>query len=457
MPKQKYDYDLIVIGSGAGGSVAADIAAASGKKVALVEADTLGGECPNWGCIPSKALLHVANIYDQAKSSSNLGIRSAAIGYNYPSIKAWKDLAIKRTGAASSDRYYNQRGISVFRGSAHFISKNEVTINRRHLSAKNFLLATGSSFIAPMIEGLAKTPYLTPRTALDLSRPPKSIFIIGSGATGSEFAELFAVFGSKVYLADIAPRVLPNEDEEVSQVVDHYFTKKRGMSLLPSSRVTKVSREGLTTRVTYTRGGTSHTVKVDQLLIASGKQPNVDLGLENAGIDYNDTGVVVDEQLRTSVNHIYAAGDVTGKYMYTHVGVYESRLAAHNILSKNKLTTNYSSVPRVTFLTPEIASVGMSEADCMKRDLKTKTALAPVNIIGRSNVANMRDGFCKVITDRKGVILGATVVAPHAGEVIHELALAITYGMTAGQVANVMHAFPTWSEVVRVACSKVKL
>ncbi|HET8689993.1 MAG TPA: dihydrolipoyl dehydrogenase [Candidatus Saccharimonadales bacterium] len=457
MAKPKYDFDLIVIGSGAGGSVAADIVASTGKKVALVEGGTLGGECPNWGCVPSKALLHVANIYDQAKNSSDLGIRGSGVGYNYPSVRAWKDLAIKRTGAAESDKYYHSRGIALYRGQAHFISPHQITVNRRHLSAASFLIATGSDFSLPMIEGITKVPYLTAKTALDLSRPPKSIFIVGAGAVGAEFAELLSIFGSKVYLSDIAPRILPSEDEETSRVVEHYFQKKRGMTLLTKSKVMKVSHEGLTTRVTYSRGGESHSVKVERLMIAAGKQPNVDLGLENAGVDYTAKGIEVNDQLQTSAPHIFAAGDVTGRYMYTHMGVYESRVAAHNLLAKNKVSVDYRAVPRVTFVTPEVASVGLSEADCMKRDLKIKVGMSPLNIIGRSNVSNMRDGFCKVITDRKGMLLGATVVAPHAGEVIHELALAIQYGMTAEQVANTLHAFPTWSEVVRVACSKIKI
>lgn len=454
--KQTYDYELIVIGSGAGGSVAADIYASAGHRVAIIEGDTMGGECPNWGCVPTKALLHAAHVYDSAKHGQQFGIRSAAVGYNYPSVKAWKDKAVARTGATNSQKYYASRGIDLHQGQAHFISPHEVTVNRRHLSAKHFLIATGSHWIVPAIENLENTPYLTARTALDLIRPPKSIFIIGAGATGSEFAELFSTFGTKVYLADIAPRVLAKEDEETSTVVEHYFEKKRGMTLLTKSKVVSVKREGIMTRVIYTRGGEEHTVKVDQLMIATGKVPTVDIGLENAGVEYTAKGIEVNEHLQTSAPHIYAAGDVIGRYMYTHMGVYESRLVAHNLLHKNKLTPDYKAVPRVTFLTPEVASVGMSEADCLKRDLTIKIGLAPINIIGRSNVADSRDGFVKVIADKKGTLLGASVVAPHAGEIIHELTLAIQHGMNAQHVAATLHAFPTWSEAVRVACAKIK-
>lgn len=455
MAKQKFDYDLIVIGSGAGGSVAADIVASSGKRVAIIEGDVLGGESPNWGCIPTKALLHAANIYDAAKHGQPFGIRSAAVGYNYPSVKAWKDLAVQRSGAASGGKYYQSRGIGLYEGMAHFISPHEVTVNRRHLSAASFLIATGSHWVLPDVQGLQKVPYLTARTALELTRPPKSLFIIGGGATGTEFAELFSTFGSKVYIADVAPRLLPKEDQEVSEVVEKTFAEKRGMSILTKAKVIAVAKEGIMIRVTYLRGSEQHSVKVDQLLVAAGKAPTVDIGLENAGVNYTPKGIAVDDHLQTSAKHIFACGDVIGRSMFTHVGVYESRIFAHNLLHKNKLAPDYRAIPRVTFLTPEVASVGLSEEACLKRDLAIKTAVAPVNIIGRANVSNSRDGFVKVITDKKGLLIGATVVSPHAGEVIHELTLAIQHGLSAAQVANTLHAFPTWSEAVRVACGKI--
>lgn len=454
---KKYDYDLIVIGSGAGGSVAADIVARAGRKVAIVEKDVFGGECPNWGCVPSKAMLHAANIFDNTRGAKKFGIRVAAAGYNYPSIRAWKDLAIKRTGASASERYYRNQGISVFNGTAHFISRHEITINRRHLSAQYFLIATGSTWDVPDVAGLAKTNYLTARTALDLSRPPKSLVILGGGPIGCEFAELLSTFGTKVTVLDIAPRLLPHEDEETSSVIEDFLTTKRGATILTKAKAISAVNEGPMVKVTYLRGGDQHTVKAEKILVATGKKPLTDLGLENAGVDYNHKGIDVDDHLQTTASNIFAAGDVLGKYMYTHMGVYESRIVAHNILHKNKLKPSYQAVPRVTFTTPEVASVGLSEADCLRRDLPIKKAIAPLNIISRSNITDTRDGFCKVITDKSGHIIGATVVAPHAGEIIHELTLAITHNLTATQVANTLHAFPSWSEIVRVACGKIKL
>lgn len=457
MAKQKYDYDLIVIGSGAGGSVAADIVASSGKRVAIIESDLIGGQAPNWGCVPSKALLEASRVLNSAKSAEAFGIRTSTAGFNYPSVKAWKDLAIKRTGAPASAKYYQSKGIGLYHGHAHFISPHEITVNRRHLSAEHFLIATGSSWTPLGVPVSERVTLQNARTILDLPKPPKTLFIIGGGSTGVEFAELFASFGTKVYIAEEAPRLLPREDQEVSQLAEAVLAKRRSVHVLTKAKITSVSMEGISPRVEFLRGGEQHTVKADQVLVAIGKDPSVDIGLENAGVEYSARGIDTNEHLQTNIRHIYAAGDVLGHHMYTHVGVYESRIAANNILNKHKAAPDYKAVPRVTFLTPEVASVGMSEEDCLKRDLPIKTAIVPVNVIGRANVSNAMDGFVKVITDKHGVLLGASVVSAHAGEVIHELGLAVQYGLTAQQVANAIHAFPTWSEAVRVACAKIKV
>lgn len=455
--KQKFDYDLIVIGSGAGGSVAADIVASAGKRVAIVEADLLGGQTSSWGDVPTKALLEAARVYNSAKGADAFGIRASTAGFNFPSVRAWKDLAVKRTGADSSAKYYQSRGIGLYHGQAHFISPHEITVNRRHLSAEHFIIATGSDWkqlAGPVSE---RATLLTPRTALDLPKPPKTLFIVGGGATGVEFAELFASFGSHVYIADEAPRLLPKEDQEVSQLVEAVFAKRRGIKVLTKSKVTRVDYEGISPRIEFLRGGETHSVKVDQVLIAIGKKPMVDIGLENAGVEYTKRGISTNEWLQTSAKHIYAAGDVLGEHLYTHVGVYESRIVANNILHKQKAIPDYRAVPRVTFLSPEIASVGMSEEDCLKRDLTTKISIVPINTVARANVSNSLDGFVKVICDKHGSILGASVVSAHAGEMIQELTLAIQYNLTASQVAGTLHAFPTWSEAIRVACAKIKV
>lgn len=455
MAKQKYDYDLIVLGSGGGGSIAAEIAVSAGKRVAIAEPNEMGGECPNWGCVPTKALLHAAEIYNAAKNGKQFGIRSAALSYNYPSIKAWKDLAVYRTGTEQGKKFYESQGIKILSGYAHFISPHEVTINRRHYSAENFLIATGAQAFIPPIEGLDKSGYLTFREAVNLTRPPKSLFIIGASFIGCEFAELFSIFGTKVYLGDITPRVLMKEDPEVGELIREVFESERGVSVLTSTKVVKVAKDGVGKRVYFQQGNDVKSVKVDDVLVATGKAANVDIGLENAGVEYTPRGIEVNQYMQTTAKHIYAAGDVTGMYQFTHTAIYQSRIAANNMLHKQKSTADYHAVPRCTFVSPEVASVGVTEEDCIKRDLRYKKALSPISIIGRANTSNVDKGFVKVITEMDGTLIGATVVSPRAGEVIHELTLAIQHHMSADDVASTIHAFPTWSEAVRTACSKV--
>lgn len=457
MAKQPtFDYDLIVIGSGAGGSAAATIAARAGKRVAIVEADTFGGDSPNWSDVPAKAFLHAAHLYDEARHGARFGLRSATLGYNYPSLRNWKDLAVKRTGAGGNRRYYENEGIATYQGNAHFLSPHEISVNRRHLSAAHYLVATGSHWVAPNIQGLADLSYQTPRTILDISRPPKTLYVIGAGTVGVELSQLLATFGSKIYLAEIASRILPREDEEVGLLLERVLKEQKGITSLTQTRTLAVVRDGIGKRVTFSRGGVEKTVRVDDVLIATGRVPTVDLGLENASIEYTPKGIEVNEYLQTTARHIYAAGDVLGHSTHTHTALLESRVAANNLLHpKDRISPDYTATPRLTFTHPGIASVGLSEDDCLKRDLLINKAIAPLNIIARSNTSDFRDGFIKIISDKKGVVLGATVAAPHASEIIHELALAVKYQLTATQLADTPHAFLSWSEAVRVAANRL--
>lgn len=454
--KPTFDFDLIVIGSGAGGSAAATIAARAGKRVAIVEADTYGGDSPNWSDVPTKALLHAAQLYDEARHGARFGLRSSTLGYNYPSLRAWKELAVKRTGAGGNKRFYESQNIATFSGTAHFLTPHEISVARRHLSAEHFLIATGSHWITPDIQGLAELDYLTPRTILEAIRPPKSLYIIGAGTIGVEIAQLMAIFGTKVYLAEVASRILPREDEEVATLMERLLREEKGITSLTQTRTLSIVKDGVGKRVTFTRGGVEKTIRVDDVLVATGRVPTVDIGLENATVGYTPKGIETNHSLQTSARHIYAAGDVLGHNSHTHTALLESKVAAHNILhSKSPIAPDYTATPRLTFTHPGIATVGLTEDDCLKRDLRIKKATAPLNIIARSNTSDFRDGFVKLITDQKGVVIGATVVAPHAAEIIHELALAVKHRLTASDLANTPHAFLSWSEAVRVAAAKL--
>lgn len=453
--KYEFDYDLIVIGSGAGGSAAATVAAREGKKVAIVESGAFGGESPNWSDVPTNALLHAANLYDEARHGARFGLRSSTLGYNYPSIRAWKELAVKRTGAGGNRKYYENQGISTYSGTAHFLSPNEISVSRRHLSASHFLIATGSQWIVPEIPGLTTIKYLTPRTILETIRPPKNLLIIGGGSTGVEIAQLMAIFGTKVYIVENASRLLPHHDSEVGEIMERILSEQKGVTTLTHSRVVSVEKDGLGKRVIISRGGTDKSVRVDEILVAAGRAPTVDMGLENAGVKFTAAGISVNDYLQTNVKHIFAAGEVLGHNSHTHTALLESHVAANNIFQRAKIEADYTATPEVMFTNPEVATAGLSEDDCLKRDLPINKAVAPISIIARSNTADFRDGFVKIITDKKGVILGASIVAPHAAEMIHELALAVKHKLTAADIASTPHAFLSWSEAVRVAAAKL--
>lgn len=447
-----YDYDLIVIGSGSGGGVAAHMSTRWGKKVAIVEAGSIGGECPNFGCVPTKALLKSAEVYRTAKEGSAYGVRSTSVNLSYSAVRKWKDEAVKRTGTSVGGRAFAAEGIAVLKGHAHFLGPHEVSVGRKRYTARKFLIASGTKNFIPPIDGIEDVGYLTYKEAIDLTKLPKSIFIIGGGAIGCEFATIFNTFGSDVYQAEFAPRLLFREDQEVGDLVGALLDRD-GVNVMTSTEVTKVEKDRSKTVVHYQSNGKKHSVRVDALLLAAGKVPNTDLGLENAGVKYSKRGIAVNDMMQTSAKHIFAAGDVVGPYAFTHMASYQSRIATHNMFKRQKIEARYHAVPRAIFTNPEVAAVGLTEEQAREKKIKIKVNAVPTSIIGRANVQDESAGFVKVIAAQSGVLIGASIVAPRAGEMMQELGLAIQNGLKAEDVAATIHAFPTWSEAVRVACA----
>ena len=453
--KPTFDYDYIVIGSGAGGSPAASILASAGKKVAVVEKSTFGGESPNWGDVPTGFMSYTINTYQIAKNAAKFGLRTNSVGYNYPSLLSWKDVVTKRTGAGGNRRYYEKQGISVFAGNAHFLSPNEIAVNRRHLSARKFLIATGSDWQIPRIPGLENTTYHTPKTIFNLKRLPKTIFVIGSSTTALEIAHIFSVLGTKVYIAEESSRILPNFDEEVSNLLTNDAKKNRNISVLTYTKVISIQKSSIQKRITFLQGQVEKSVCVDEILIADQQIPATDLGLENAGVKYTRKGVSVDSSLRTSARHIFAAGSVVDTTIQTHEVLSQSRIAAHNLLHNNRIKLDNSPRLQVAFTQPEIAQVGMNENDCRKKGIKVKMAIVPLTATVRSNITDQRTGFVKLIINQRRVIIGATIVGPHASDIIAELSLAIRHKITSDELATTPHCFTSWSEAVRIAAGKL--
>ena len=453
--KPTFDYDYIVIGSGAGGSPAANILASAGKKVAVVEKSTFGGESPNWGDVPTGFMSYTINTYQIAKNAAKFGLRTNSVGYNYPSLLSWKDVVTKRTGAGGNRRYYEKQGISVFAGNAHFLSPNEIAVNRRHLSARKFLIATGSDWQIPKIPGLENTTYHTPKTIFNLKRLPKTIFVIGSSTAALELAHILSVLGTKVYIAEESSRILPNFDEEVSSLLTNDAKKNRNISVLTYTKVISIQKSSIQKRVTFLQGQVEKSVRVDEILIANQQIPATDLGLENAGVKYTRKGVSVDSSLRTSARHIFAAGSVVDAAIQTHEVLSQSRIAAHNLLHNNRIKLDNSPRLQVAFTQPEIAQVGMNEDDCRKKGIKVKMAIVPLTATVRSNITDQRTGFVKLIINQRRVIIGATIVGPHASDIIAELSLAIRHKITSDELAATPHCFTSWSEAVRIAAGKL--
>lgn len=451
--KPTFDYDYIVIGSGAGGSPAASILANSGKKVAIIEKSTFGGESPNWGDVPAGALIHAASTYYNAKMAAKFGLRTGSVGYNYPSLLSWKDIAIKRTGAGGNRHYYEKQDISVFAGNAHFLSPNEITVNRRHLSARKFLIATGSEWHVPEIPGLESTPHHTPKTIFSLARPPKTLFIIGSGIEAWELAHLFSTLGTKIYLAEASKQILAGFDNEASRLIIDDAKENRGINILIQTEVIAVQKSGLQKRVTFVQGRAERSVRVDEILIASERRPATDLGLENAGIKYTAEGISTNAYLQTSARHVFAAGSVVDTTIQTHDILAQSRVCAHNLLHKNSMKADIQPRLLVAFTQPEIAQVGVGEEASERQDLRI--SIAPLTLTARSNITDQRTGFVKIITDKKDTIIGASIVAPNASDMIAELTLAIRYKLTGKQLMETPHCFTSWSEAVRIAAGKL--
>lgn len=453
---RKHDFDLIVIGSGAGGAVGASYARSLGKSVAIVEKNkVLGGECPNWACIPTKALLQAAEVYLTAKEAKSYGVTTGKVSINQKQMRKWKELVVSRTGAAEGGKLFEDEGIALMQGEAKFISPREIEVNGAVLRAKKFLLGTGSETIIPPIPGLDKSGYITFFEATEFKKIPKSILILGGGPIGCEFAQLYSDLGSEVYLAEMAPRLLTKDEPEVGELTEALFVD-RGVGVLTNCKVTKVSKKGTKKTVLFEVGGHKDSVVVDEVLVATGKKAHLGFSPDAGGIKVADGRIVANDYLQTSNKNVFVAGDVIGPLQFTHTAAYQSRIAVHNAFSRKKVKPNYISIPRVTFTRPEVASVGMSADQAKQRGIKTKIGVTPTSVIGRANTSDQFDGFVKVITDKRGVLIGASIVAPRAGEMIHELALAIKLRATAYEITELVHAFPTYSEAVKIACANLE-
>ncbi|MBQ2639005.1 NAD(P)/FAD-dependent oxidoreductase [Candidatus Saccharibacteria bacterium] len=474
MAGKKFDYDLVVIGSGAAGGTAALMAAGAGLSTALVEAGAWGGTNINRRDIPYAAASHFSQTFFSAIEASKFGLSSTSLKYNYPSVLNWNLVAQKRAGAGSK-KEFEAAGVKCISGFAQFISPNEISVgNNNNITAKKFIIATGATPIDPGITGSSEAECLLPEEVFTLRRVPKVVMVVGGGSTGCEVAEYLAEMGSKVLLTEISERLLPKEDPEAGEVIEKRFSKALGIKVLTSSRVVatvKAGKETLpngrkteVTKVSFMRGGQEKSVKVEAVVIATGSEPAVDLGLSNAEVQFSSRGIKVNATMQTSAKHIYAVGDVADatpeKHSYvveissTEKASYEAAIAASNIVNKAKGTVDYRGFVRMTDTFPKVASTGLTEDECIARDLRYTQTLVPISSVSASNTQEYQDGFVKLITNREHKIIGATIVAPNADLLIQEIVIAMKADLKLIDIASTPHIALGWGEAVRVAARR---
>ena len=443
--------DLVVIGGGPGGLVVASVAAQVGLRVTLIEKSSrLGGDCLHSGCVPSKALIHMARTAHAARTGVRQGLLS-----NMPDIDFGKAIdhvnrVIEKIQVHDDPERFRSYGCEVRFGKATFTSQHAVDVDGETIAGRRFVIATGSMPAIPPIPLLEKAGYDTNETIFKQRSLPEHLAVIGGGPIGVELAQAFARFGSKVTVIEMADRLLINEDKAVSLQLQE-FLEAEGILIVTGVQVAGAHREGEARQL---RLSNNMTIDCDRILVATGRRPVVhDLGLETAGIDFDRHGVTVDRRLRTSQKHIYAAGDVCGPYQFTHMAEYQAGIVLANIVFRTPRKTDYRVVPRVVYSDPEVASVGLTENEALAQGIKYLIAEFPMADVDRAVTDAATAGFARILVS-KGRVLGASLVGPYAGELIHELALAMQVNAKVKAISALVHAYPTYAQIHRRTINK---
>ncbi len=446
-------YDLVILGAGSAAFAAAIRAHDLGARVALIEAKAIGGTCVNVGCIPSKAVLRASEAHHLAAHHDFGGITTRA---GRPNLAALIDQKAELVGALRKEKYadlIDAYGFEFIKGKARFTGANALAVGAGALRADRYLIATGASPWAPPIPGLEETGYLTSTTALELKELPRSLAVIGGNAIGLELGQYFANLGSKVTILEVLPRIAPFEEPEVSVGITRVF-EEAGVGIITSAQIERVERPHGKIALRGRADGKPFRVRVDQLLVATGRRANTaELGLDTAGVQLDKRGaVVVDDSLRTTNPSIWAAGDCTPAPQFVYVSAFEGALAADNAIGGKARTVDFRALPRVTFTTPQIASVGLTEEQAHKDGYEVRTANLPLNAVPRALVNRDTRGLFKLVVDAKtDQILGAHILAESAGEVILSAVYAIKFNLTVIDVRETFHPYLTMAEGMKLA------
>ena len=436
-------YDIVIIGGGSAGLVVASAAAQLKAKVALVERNKLGGDCLWFGCVPSKSLIHASRVAYQVKNAARFGIYTEPPEIEFAKVTGHVQQVIANIQPHDSPERFRGLGVEVIFGEGKFIDKKTFEVDGQQLTARAFVIATGSRPAIPSVEGLHSADFLTNEKVFDLKERPNSLVIIGAGPIGCELGQAFSRLGSNVTIISSKSHILPKEEPEAALVVQKQF-ESEGINILKEVRAEKV--EVVDGKKQVTAGGKN--IIVDEILVAGGRLPNIEsLNLEVAGVEVGKPGIIVNEKLQTTNSKIYACGDVIGGYQFTHVAGYEAVVALTNALFFPISKVNYRVIPWATFTDPELARVGLTEKQAKERYGDDVCVLKqPFSGVDRAQAEAATNGFCKIITKGNGEILGAHLVGISAGELIHEIVLAMSNNLPVSALTGI-HVYPTLSEV----------
>ena len=447
------DYDVLVIGGGAAGLSAAGIATNLGAKTAMIERDALGGDCTWTGCVPSKTLLKAAKVAHQARHASQYGLPDQVVDIDFAGVMEHvREVRQEVYEDADAPEIFEDMDIDVVEGDAHFVDAHTVAVEgpdgaSRQLTGSYVVIATGARPLVPPIDGLEGIDYLTNHTLFELEEQPERLAIVGAGPIGTEMAQAFTRLGTEVTVIDMADRILANDDPELADTLRETL-EGEGVEYVLDAQVKRVSQvDGIIT----VEAGEGRTVEADALLLATGRAANVQgLNLAAAGVEFTRQGVTVNDRCRTSQSHIYAAGDVTGRYQFTHMSNHMAKVAVTNALLKVPSKMDLDHVPWVTYTDPELAHVGARADQLDAEGVSYETYRFPYDQLDRAITEGETTGQIKVhAKGLTGKILGASVLGAHAGELITAFAIAMRNGVTLRNIGDTIHPYPAWGEGVR--------
>ncbi|HKV59431.1 MAG TPA: FAD-dependent oxidoreductase [Ktedonobacteraceae bacterium] len=452
-------YDLLVIGAGAAGSSAASAARKDGRRVALVERNILGGTCLNYGCDPTKVLLHTARLLYQARYADRDGLRIAQAQADWAQVLARVQQVIKQLRGGTNEEASAQlthEGIDVLQGEASFVTPHKLSVAGQSVEAERIIIAIGCETLVPPIEGLREAGYITNVQAVSLPHLPRRLAIIGGGAIGIEFAQMFQRFGVEITVLERGSQMLDKEDRELAEPLCKLLSQE-GIRMETGAELRRVRKDGECKRLTVRHhSGAEEEMVVDEILLALGRRPMLEsLKLEAAGVKTGKKGIEVDATLRTNIPHIWAAGDVTGGYQFTHVASEQGKLAARNAFARDAQPFDDRAIPWATFSDPALAHVGKTEEQLREKSIAYRVGRMSFSQNERAIIEGETAGLVKLLVDEQGMILGGHVLAAHGDDLLAPIVVAMHAKIPVSALANTILPYPTLSEAVRAAAGVV--